>query len=383
VARVNLSDVAKAYRRALKDGNGADEELHFLRLVRQIEESLNATSPAAASAGTDRPSLVPGFGGVAATQQQFAPSAPNPLSVTGSSKTPTHPVRSCKVASGEAVETGRAIRVLHEQAYLADNSNADRFCDAICVGVDGLGNCFYRNSGEIMVALESDPLVQGRVYLSDTSGLLTDDVSTIAGFVQDLGQFQSSVTGTALHVIDFQYTPEQFDPSGIEADITALDGRVDVLELTDHAQNTDTGTTAVSFELDSAGFLNRVRWLTEEEGLRAQFWNGEAWETADVTVRSAIGSGEFLTAIPAAEITGANALPDAVLSTNVPLKNGVNAFSNANTFSDSGSSFRGTHISQGGNTGITVSFVVPDETAALYTLTFEDGLLVDRQPYSP
>ncbi len=44
------------------------------------------------------------------------------------------------------------------------------------------------------------------------------------------------------------------------------------------------------------------------------------------------GSGASLTALPASQVTGANALPDAVLSTNVSLLNATNAFTGVNTF---------------------------------------------------
>jgi hypothetical protein len=72
---------------------------------------------------------------------------------------------------------------------------------------------------------------------------------------------------------------------------------------------------------------------------------------------SATGSAASLTAIPAAQVTGANALPDGVLSTNVPLLNAT-----SNTFSNStngGMSFTVTNPN-GGSLGAAQLFVQAD-----------------------
>jgi hypothetical protein len=65
-------------------------------------------------------------------------------------------------------------------------------------------------------------------------------------------------------------------------------------------------------------------------------------------------SAANLTAVPAAQVTGANALPDSVLSTNIPRLNATNAFTAANTFvgiADSGSF----SVANGSSTGLSVN----------------------------
>ena len=82
-----------------------------------------------------------------------------------------------------------------------------------------------------------------------------------------------------------------------------------------------------------------------------------------VTGTSFIGSGASLTSLAAANITGSHTLPDGVLSTNVPLINGANAFTSTNTFAGLTTHFAGANLghsySSPNTAHVLTSFLLP------------------------
>jgi hypothetical protein len=69
-------------------------------------------------------------------------------------------------------------------------------------------------------------------------------------------------------------------------------------------------------------------------------WGASQTVTGTMSATTFAGSGASLTNVPAAQVTGANALPDAVLSTNVPLMNNGNVFTQKQTITVNGEALK-------------------------------------------
>lgn len=105
-------------------------------------------------------------------------------------------------------------------------------------------------------------------------------------------------TGAAVwkKINNFTAAEISYDPTGtglvataVQAAITELDGRVTNLESASHAQNTDTGTTQTSFQIDSGNSGPRIK---NEAGVLAVRNAGDT-DYADLHVRNLTIDGEI------------------------------------------------------------------------------------------
>jgi len=107
-----------------------------------------------------------------------------------------------------------------------------------------------------------------------------------------------ATTGAAVwkKISNYAASEISYDPSGtalvataVQAAITEIDGRLTALESVDHAQNTDTGTTSVGFQLDSGNSGPRIK----NESGKIAIRNAADNDYADLHVKNLTIDGEI------------------------------------------------------------------------------------------
>jgi fibronectin-binding autotransporter adhesin len=171
-----------------------------------------------------------------------------------------------------------------------------------------------------------------------------------------------------------------------EVELKALNRAAPVLQATldlDVTATYDLGTSAHKFRdlwLSRNASIGGTLGVTGAATFSSTVATGALTVTGTASATTFSGSGASLTSVPAASLTGANTLPDAVLSTNVPLKNAANAFTGSIQFTSSvtfpGAGSISKHASNGlfiaGVAGSSFDFVITNPsgaTAAIYVPT--------------
>ena len=151
----------------------------------------------------------------------------------GGGTTPSNPAaggtfteREAKAEAGESIVIGNAIRVSCTPAGVLlarlahTRGDESRECNAVCTDVLTGGRVKFVTGGTVRVLMRRPLTGSGRLYLSDTAGLFTDDLANNTAedvqFWQACGRFNGFVGSSGqLGVGDFSFSPAAFFPASV------------------------------------------------------------------------------------------------------------------------------------------------------------------------
>ena len=132
--------------------------------------------------------------------------------------------REARIEGEESVIVGSALRVSCTPAGVLlarlahTRGDESRECNAVCTSVLAGGRIKFVTGGTARVLMRRPLTGTGRLYLSDTPGFFTDDLTTNTAedvqFWQALGRFNGFVqqSSGSLGVADFSFSPAAFFP---------------------------------------------------------------------------------------------------------------------------------------------------------------------------